>query len=182
MAAIYLPPWRIDVDRRPGVEVPTPLRALALVAARALDAAKAPRPASLGLILSDDRELAALNAEHMGEKGPTDVLSFPFLPPSAFPAHAGQNAALSAAPGPQHAFALPPGRRLHLGDVVVSVERATEQAREGHGGQSGDVRWSAADELRLLVAHGVLHICGWDHVRPEEAEAMRRLERDVLGS
>ena len=76
---------------------------------------------------------------------------------------------------------LPPGRRLHLGDIVVSVERAIAQAEEGRGGQTGDVRWSPADELRLLVVHGVLHVCGWDHVDPIEGAAMRELERQVLG-
>ncbi len=49
---------------------------------------------------------------------------------------------------------------------MVSVERAREQAEAGRGGQTGDVRWSAGDELRLLVTHGTLHICGWDHAEP----------------
>jgi probable rRNA maturation factor len=60
------------------------------------------------------------------------------------------------------------------------VERAIDQAHLGRGGQSGDVTWSAADELRLLVVHGVLHICGWDHADPIERDAMRKLEREVL--
>jgi probable rRNA maturation factor len=77
-------------------------------------------------------------------------------------------------------FATPPGRRVHLGDIVLSVERATEQAAAGRGGQTGDVRWSAADELRLLVAHGALHICGWDHADPTEEAAMRALEQRLL--
>ncbi len=78
------------------------------------------------------------------------------------------------------AFLLPPGTRLHLGDIVVSVERAVEQAEAGRGGQTGDVRWSPADELRLLVVHGGLHLCGWDHADPVEAAAMRSLEQRIL--
>ena len=66
----------------------------------------------------------------------------------------------------------------HLGDIVISVERAAEQAETGRGGQTGDVRWSAADELRLLATHGTLHICGWDHAEPAEETAMRALETD----
>ena len=77
-------------------------------------------------------------------------------------------------------FALPPGRRQHLGDIVISVERAIEQAEAGRGGQTGDVRWSAADELRLLATHGTLHICGWDHAEPAEEAAMRALETRLL--
>ena len=114
--------------------------------------------------------MAVLNAAHMGKRGPTDVLSFPLLPPSAF----ARGASAPAVPRP-------PGTRIHLGDIVVSVERAIEQAETGRGGQTGDVRWSAAQELRLLVTHGVLHICGWDHASPDDEAAMRDVERRLLG-
>jgi probable rRNA maturation factor len=170
MAAIYLRPWRIDVEARRGVRSPVALSALARLATHALTLCRAPSPASLGLILSDDRELAALNVKHMGHDGPTDVLSFPLLPVDAFPRHAGQ-APTARAVGPAARFALPPGRRPHLGDVVVSVERAAAQAPG-----------SLEDELRQLVVHGVLHICGWDHAAPAERDAMRALESKVLGS
>jgi probable rRNA maturation factor len=173
---IYRPPWRIDFDVRDGVRSPLGGLALARVVATALEAAGAPAPASIGLILADDRELAGLNATHMGVDGATDVLSFPLVPPDVFPAHTGGRHAAATTPW----FALPPGRRLHLGDIVVSVERAVEQAESGRGGHTGDVLWSAADELRLLVTHGVLHVCGWDHAEPEEEAAMRSLERRLL--
>ena len=137
--------------------------------AAALDAVRAPAPASIGLILSDDAELTALNETHMGGAGPTDVLSFPLLPPSAF----ARGAAAPAVPRP-------PRTRIHLGDIVVSVERAIEQAEAGRGGQTGDVRWSPADELRLLVTHGALHICGYDHAEATEETEMRALERKLL--
>ena len=174
---IYRPPWRIDLDVREGVRSPLGGEALARIVAAALEAGGAPAPASVGLILADDMELAGLNATHMGKDGPTDVLSFPLLPPEAFPAHPGQRR--TAAPAPS--FALPPGRRLHLGDVVVSVERAVDQAETGRGGHTGDVLWSAADEMRLLVTHGALHVCGWDHAEPDEEASMRLLERALLG-
>jgi probable rRNA maturation factor len=169
---IYLLPWRIDLTIRDGVVVPLPGVALARAAGAALSAAGAPSPASLGIIMSDDAELTQLNKAHMGASGPTDVLSFPLMPPEAFPAQAGSGPPVM--PGP-------PGRRPHLGDVVVSVERAVDQASSGRGGQTGDVAWSAADELRLLVTHGALHVCGWDHAEPAEEAAMRALERRLLG-
>ena len=122
-----------------------------------------------GLILADDAELAQLNATHMGVDGPTDVLSFPLLPPSAF----GSGA-------PEPAVPRPPGTRIHLGDIVVSVERAIDQASTGRGGQTGDVRWSPSDELRLLVTHGTLHICGRDHATPTDERDMRALEQRLL--
>ena len=168
---IYLRPWRIDLTVRDGVSVPVAAVRLARAAASALDAAGAPSPSSLGIVLSDDAELTELNETHMGASGPTDVLSFPLLPPEAFPAG---RAGVRLPPGP-------PGRRPHLGDIVVSVERAAEQAASGRGGQTGDVAWSSADELLLLVTHGALHICGWDHAEPAEEAAMRALERRPLG-
>jgi probable rRNA maturation factor len=169
--SIYLRPWRIDIDVRDGVRPPpsVAMASLARSIAAALDAVVAPSPASIGLILADDGELTTLNAEHMGKDGPTDVLSFPLLPPEAFARGAG-------APDVPR----PPGTRLHLGDIVVSVERARDQAESGRGGQTGDVRWSTADELRLLVTHGTLHICGMDHAEPGEARAMRALETRLL--
>ena len=144
-------------------------------------AAGAPPDATLSLALRDDAELAELNAAHMGKDGPTDVLSFPLLPPSAFPAHPGQDPVLREPASAGPAFTLPPGEAVHLGDIVVSVERAIAQASEGRGGQTGDVAWHPADELRLLVTHGALHLCGWDHAEPEEEAAMRSLERRLLG-
>lgn len=182
----YVGPWRIDVTVRHGVgPLPAPRAVLARAIARALDAAGAPSPGSVGLILSDNAELADLNEAHMGHEGPTDVLSFPMLPPEAYPPHPGSNSrgpkpAGSVSAGP--AFVLPGGLRTHIGDIIVSVERAIEQADEGRGGQTGDVRWSPADELRLLVTHGTLHCCGWDHADPIEGDAMRALERQLLAA
>jgi probable rRNA maturation factor len=173
--SVYLGQWRVDLTIRDGVSAGISGAELARVAAAALDAAAAPSPASIGIILSDDAELTSLNATHMGHPGPTDVLSFPLLPPEAFPSRSGGR------PADLPAFALPPGRRLHLGDIGVSVERAREQAAAGRGGQTGDVRWDATDELRLLVTHGVLHVCGWDHAEPADEAAMRALERRLLG-
>lgn len=177
--AHYVGPWRVDLTIRDGVVAPLSGAALVRAVVAALTAAGAPEPASLGLILSDDAELAGLNAAHLGKTGPTDVLSFPLQPPEAFPPHDG---ATQRGTGTPPAFPLPPGRRPHLGDIVISVERAVDQARTGRGGQTGDVAWSSADELRLLATHGTLHVCGWDHADAAEETAMRALERRLLAA
>ncbi len=175
--SLYLGPWRVDLTTRDRVVAPLSGAALARAMALAAEAAGAPSPASIGLILSDDAELAELNAAHLGNRGPTDVLSFPLMPPEAFPAHIGS---VLRAAGPPAVFPLPPRRRPHLGDIVISTERAIEQAVEGRGGQTGKVRWAPADELRLLAIHGTLHLCGWDHAEPAEETAMRALEARLL--
>jgi probable rRNA maturation factor len=147
--------------------------------ARALEAAAAPEPGSVTVVLTDDEELADLNREHMGHDEPTDVLSFPMLDPAAFRRTGPED----AAPRPRSMRApARPRRRIHIGDIAISVERAIEQAQQGRGGHTGDVRWSPADELQLLVTHGTLHLCGWDHAEPAEEAAMRALERELLAT
>ena len=169
--SIYLGPWRVDLVTRAGVEVRVPASGLARQVARALEASGAPEPGAVTIVLTDDDELADLNREHMGIDGPTDVLSFPMLQPEDFPRTPRRSRAKSG------------GRRRPrtlIGDMAISVERATEQAVEGRGGQTGDVRWSPADELRLLVTHGTLHLCGWDHAEAAEETEMRALEQRLL--
>jgi probable rRNA maturation factor len=181
MTTHYVGGWRIDVERREDVPRLLPAAVLARAVAAALEAAGAPRSASIGLILSDDVELGELNLTHMGKDGPTDVLSFPLLDPSEYPSHPGKGATAAGSDATDRdRFALPPGARRHLGDIVLSVERAIDQAEAGRGGQTSDIRWDARDELRLLVTHGTLHICGWDHAEPIEEAAMRALERRLL--
>ena len=69
-------------------------------------------------------------------------------------------------------FALPPGEPRHLGDVLISYERARAQAAAyGH---------SVERELCYLLAHGVLHLLGYDHRRPKERRAMREREEAAL--
>jgi probable rRNA maturation factor len=112
---------------------------------------------TLGVHLVGDATIRALNAEHRGQDVHTDVLSFPL--------HATPDAQ-------QMPFVLPPSEPVSLGDVVVSVPRAAEQAQAfGH---------STARELAYLVAHGVLHILGYDHEAPDERQQMRQREEEAL--
>jgi len=103
-----------------------------------------------------------LNRDWRGKNKATDVLSFPQV-------EAADLRELSrAASGTKK---LPP---WWLGDVVISVDRATQQAQErGH---------SLRDELDLLLAHGLLHLLGFDHEKgPSHALKMRRLETKLIG-
>jgi probable rRNA maturation factor len=110
-------------------------------------------PVLLTLTLVDDDEIQAINREHRGIDRPTDVLSFSLVEGT-------------------EAFALPPGARRELGDVIVSYPHAVAQAEEyGH---------SVARELAYLVVHGVLHILGHDHEIPAEQAVMRAREEAAL--
>ncbi len=116
--------------------------------------ALAPARYAIGLHLVDDATIRALNAEHRGQDVPTDVLSFPLIDPDGVD------------------FVVPPGQPTNLGDVVVSQPRAVEQAVEfGH---------STDREIGYLVAHGVLHVLGYDHEDDADRRRMRQREEEVL--
>ena len=113
--------------------------------------------------LAGDAEMERLNFDHMGERGPTDVLSFPLHEWSVN----GDGSHLSDDDGVG-----PPGPML-LGDVVIDLDQALRQAADGD--------WSVIEELVLLAIHGTLHLLGHDHADMEEEERMRSVEHQVLG-
>ena len=125
-------PWRVDLTVRDGVDRSAGRRiaALARAVAAALDAAGAPTPASIGLILSDDARAGRAQRGPPGQRRarPTSCRSRCCHPTRSRPIAAGPS---RQPPTAAAAFALPPGRRPHLGDIVVSVERAIEQAEAG---------------------------------------------------
>jgi probable rRNA maturation factor len=114
-------------------------------------------PLELSLVIAGDETVHALNRQYRGVDRTTDVLAFPL-------AESADGAA----------FASPDGSTRHLGDVVVSFPRAKQQAAEfGH---------SLESELALLVAHGVLHLLGYDHEEPEDERRMKAMEAQALST
>ena len=106
-----------------------------------LRALKLPR-AELSVLLCDDATIHALNRDYRKKNKPTDVL----------------------------AFAMREGDDGHLagdllGDVIISLQTATRQAKE-----RGVV---TRDEVMMLLAHGLLHLLGWDHQTDADDERMR---------
>lgn len=112
--------------------------------------------ASLSISFVDSSEIADLNERFMGKQGPTDVLSFPIE---------------DAAPGtpPSSPAGGPP---LELGDIFICVNVVADHA------ESFGVAFE--DELYLMVAHGVLHILGWDHQNDADARMMETREAKHL--
>jgi probable rRNA maturation factor len=104
--------------------------------------------ADLTIVLTDDAQLHDLNRDYLGIDAPTDVLSFP-----------------ASETDPET------GRR-YLGDILISVPRADEQARAaGH---------SLEAEAQLLTAHGTLHLMGYDHAGAAEKARMWKAQAEVL--
>ena len=164
------PRARVTRQRRGGVSITS--AELATLVARALRRAGAPAHGEAVLTLVDDATIAKLNATHMGKRGPTDVLSFPLIDPREFPARVGVRRASAQQRGV--------AAQLPIGDIVISVDRAAEQARDGRGGTDGATKHSVADEVRLLAVHGALHLCGWDHDTPASQAAMWREQTLIL--
>ena len=130
------------------------------VAERALEKNGWDQPATLDVVFVTDADMQEINATRRGIDEATDVLSFPIIE-----LRPGQGIT-------QDFFVLPPDTTLHLGDVVISVDRFETQADEaGHSRQR---------ELAFLTVHGVLHILGFDHETDDERRHMRRREEEVL--
>lgn len=121
--------------------------------------------AELSLIFVSEEEIATLHLEHMQKQGSTDVLSFP-IDVVADPDDSFDEQVLRRGPDrpPPDLGDIP----LLLGDIVVCPAVAARQAPD----HAGDY----ADEIALLVVHGVLHILGHDHHDPEETAVMRAKE------
>jgi probable rRNA maturation factor len=113
--------------------------------------------AELSIILTDDGAIRQLNRDFRGKDAPTDVLSFPQVD-GAFDGSLPARNPITDAPSP-----------LPLGDIVISVDTARRQAAA--------LRQPAADRLRTLLIHGLLHLLGYDHERSSSA-ARRMFARE----
>jgi probable rRNA maturation factor len=107
----------------------------------------------LAILITDDEEMRSMNREFLGIDEPTDVLSFPD--------EAGT-------------FVRGMADQPFLGDIAIGLSVAQRQAAElGHG---------LEQELGHLLVHGILHLCGYDHVEGGEEEMrMRAREEHYLG-
>lgn len=128
--------------------------------------------AELSVALIGDDEMQALNARYRRKDRPTDVLSFGAEPDPAPRGRGRRRAPRDHARGTRTAPPpLYPPRML--GDVVISVDTAARQAA-AHG-------VSIEEEVRRLLAHGVLHLLGYDHERSAaEARRMFAQQRRLL--
>ena len=127
---------------------------LARLAQFVLDEMGVDAASELSLMLVDEQAMSRLHEQYMGESGPTDVLAFPM---DELDGAAGGGAESEL-----------------VGDVVLCPSIAEAQGREaGH---------DTASELRLLCAHGVLHLLGYDHHEPDQEREMFGLQARLLGS
>jgi len=112
--------------------------------------------AELSVLLTNDAFIQRLNLEHRGKDRPTDVLSFAIDEREAVRAHREENG----------------GAGLVLGDVIISLDTALRQARGR--------RRSLFFEVRFLLAHGILHLLGYDHATRPQKRRMDAMARRLV--
>ena len=120
----------------------------------------------VSLIITDDEGIRQMNSEFRQIDKPTDVLSFPnvsYDEPGDF----------SVMKGSQRIDLLDPDTdKIMFGDIVINENRVRSQALEyGH---------SEKREFAFLLAHSLLHLCGYDHMEPEEEKIMIARQKEIL--
>lgn len=115
-----------------------------------------PDSTEVAILFVREKEMAGYNERFLDRDGPTDVLAFPVedLIPGVVP------------------DLDPNGPPLIVGDVIIAPAYVHSQAEE--------MGVDPEDEMALMVAHGILHLLGYDHETEDEAEHMEERERDLL--
>lgn len=130
-----------------------------------LDSENCPFESEINVLLTDNEGIHTFNRQYRDIDRPTDVLSFPNLnyeEPADFE---------TAAENEADCFN-PETGELVLGDIIISVDKVKEQAESyGH---------SEKREFAFLVAHSMLHLCGYDHMEEAEAKQMEEKQEAVL--
>lgn len=109
-------------------------------------------PVYVSLLFTGNDEIQVINREYRDKDQPTDVISFAYHETEDFDI------------GPYDT----------LGDIVISLERVVEQAKE--------YNHSPKREIFYVLTHGILHLLGYDHIEEEERKEMRAKEEEILGS
>lgn len=131
----------------------------------ALDFIACPYEAEVSVLFTDNEAIREINKENRDIDAPTDVLSFP-IGEYSMPGY------FDDLEEEQPEVFHPDTGELMLGDIVISVERVVSQAKEfGH---------SEERELGFLLAHSVLHLCGFDHMEEEERLVMEEKQRQIM--
>lgn len=109
-------------------------------------------PVYMSLLFTGNDEIQVINREYRDKDQPTDVISFAYHETEDFDI------------GPYDT----------LGDIVISLERVVEQAKE--------YNHSDKRELFYVLTHGILHLLGYDHIEEKDKKEMRAKEEEILGS
>ena len=155
---------QMDYEAEKKLEIPCEEIIRDIISA-ALDYEQCPYEAEINVVLTDNPGIRQVNREYRQIDAPTDVLSFPMLEyvtPSDF----------SQAEDMFADCFNPESGELMLGDIMISVDKVTEQAEKyGH---------SQKRELAFLVAHSMLHLFGYDHMEDAQRLVMEQKQNEIM--
>lgn len=124
-----------------------------------------PYETTVNLLLTDHAGIREYNRDYRNLDQETDVLSFPNI---SFDKEGDFTVVEAEAAD----YFDPDSGELLLGDIILSVDRVMEQAQEyGH---------SLLREFAFLTTHSMFHLCGYDHMIPQEAAVMEQKQEEVL--
>lgn len=158
----------VCLENETGAEFPfSPLELTQQVADAVLEAEGCPYEAQVELLITDSEGIRSFNRQYRGVDAQTDVLSFPGL---SFEREAGFEVAEESV---ADCFD-PDSGQLLLGQIILSADRVVQQAAAyGH---------SVRREFAFLVAHSMLHLCGYDHETAGKAAVMEEKQERILAS
>ncbi len=142
----------VDFEAQDGIEAPITEDEMTQICETVLTQEGVERPCFLSLSVVDDETIKEQNLDWRGIDAATDVISLECERPD----------------DPD----LAPGEPCELGDILLAPNFITQQA--------GRYATTVADEFRLLLIHGLLHLLGYDHLDDEEAEVMEAREDELL--
>jgi probable rRNA maturation factor len=152
--------YLITVQMEPDYEDRLDADRLHRLAIHVLKSEGAAGPLEVGIVVTTDEEVLALNRQYLGHDYHTDVLSFGM----------GESEDSNDTAG----FVTPAERAPYLGDVVISYERAAEQAP--------DYNHSTEAEVDTLLVHGLLHLLGYDDTEEEQRERMHARQQALIAT
>ncbi len=154
------------LENETGRELPFSVQDTALEVCQAvLEEEGCPYEAQVNIVLTDNAGIRELNREYREIDRETDVLSFPNV-------DFEEEGVFDIGEDSQADCFDPETGELVLGDIMLSVDKVYEQSQEyGH---------SLRREFAFLVAHSMLHLCGYDHMEEEERKRMERRQEEIL--
>ncbi len=136
-----------------------------LVCEAVLEGEACPYEVQVNVVLTDNAGIREMNRQARGIDSPTDVLSFPNV-------DFEREGVFAIDESSEADYFDPDTGELILGDIMISVDKVEEQAESyGH---------SVRREFAFLVAHSMLHLCGYDHMQEQEAAVMEQKQEKIL--
>ena len=156
----------ISIENESGLNYPEEFnQIISRIVNASVDFLECPYECQVAVTLVNDEQIHEINLENRNIDRATDVLSFPMM-------DFDQPNDLSLVEANPQDYFDPESGELLMGDIVISLEHVSAQAKE--------YNHSERREIAFLTAHSCLHLFGYDHMTEEEAEQMQSMQEDIL--